>query len=152
MSWLKQVNEWSPSVRINEAWGETCPTKSCGVFRLIGIDSDSGDRNPVVIDRTCGRDTSGTLYIGEGSPLDREIGNVIKSLVGSGRHNAGVRLRANAKLTDRFRPGRLAISWCLVEAPACGSEDRLMRAYADEFGELPPLNAQGSFGPAPKST
>jgi hypothetical protein len=94
MSWFAREEEWAPLVRINEPWGENWPDKRCGIFRLVGIASDAGPPNPVAIDRVSGRDESGTLYIGlaEGS-LDAEISNVIKSITGSRKHRAGIRLQ-----------------------------------------------------------
>src|SRR5688572_7668157 len=80
MSWLEQV-KWSPLIRITDRWGEMCPTKSCGVYRLVGVSTDTGECNPVGIDRVCGRDASGTLYIGIGdSSLDGRLGPLIRSL------------------------------------------------------------------------
>jgi hypothetical protein len=68
MSWLDQVDQWCPLIRVTESWGARCPN-SGGVYRLVGISTEAGERAPVSIDRVCGRDPNGTLYIGEGASL-----------------------------------------------------------------------------------
>jgi hypothetical protein len=116
-----------------------------GVYRLIGLDEDG---KPAVLDRICGRDRTGTLYIGcdQNLGVRSRLSQLVRSLEeNSGwkslnrEHNAGYRLRAHQTLSQRFSTSRLAITWCYIDQCRDG-EAALLRAYYWSFGEDPPLN------------
>jgi hypothetical protein len=117
-----------------------------GVYRLIGLD-DNG--RPAVLDRMCGLDETGTLYIGkEGKTFaDRSrLTKLVRSLqvprhgpVYNSEHNAGYRLRSHSFLSARFPPERVALTWCYSSSPGL-AEGALFESYFDSFGDTPPLN------------
>jgi hypothetical protein len=113
-----------------------------GVYRLIGLD---GARKEASLDRICGCDRTGTLYIGCFENGYR-ISQLVRSLRPSGRrrysrssdeHTAGQRLRG--RLSERFPSSHLAINWCHT-AEYKLAEALLLDAYEESFGEDPPLN------------
>jgi hypothetical protein len=125
-----------------------------GVYRLIGCASHERKRFrmasretenfrvifPAVINRACGQDTTGTLYIGCGRPLSRRLNALRRSLHhGSADHGAPETLRYYARLNQGFPPDNLAIAVypCFHCADA---ESDLLDAYINSFGEIPPLN------------
>jgi hypothetical protein len=115
-----------------------------GVYRLIGLAScrAAGDaRNEVAgINRACGQDTTGTLYIGRGRPLGSRLHALRRSLRrGSPEHGAPETLRYYARLNQNFPPNKLAIA--VLRCFKCEyAEGDLLDAYINSFGEIPPLN------------
>jgi hypothetical protein len=121
-----------------------------GIYRLIGLD-DAGA--PAPLDRICGSDRTGTLYIGcEGKNFaDRSrLSKLVRSLreprsylngvrIYNDEHNAGSRLRRHPKLSERFPISNLAITWC-YSAECYLAERSLLDAYFASFGDTPPLN------------
>jgi hypothetical protein len=121
-----------------------------GVYRLIALD-DTGA--PATLQRMCGTDSTGTLYIGmEGRTFsDRSrLTKLVRSLRpprGHGRgvfihnreHHAGYRLRRHQILSQKFPPEKLALTWCYSNQPAL-AEAALLDIYFDSFGDTPPLN------------
>jgi hypothetical protein len=126
-----------------------CKPKA-GVYRLIGL-NDAG--KPASLDRICGNDRTGTLYIGcEGKnfAVRSRLSKLVRSLReprGRGRgvhiyneeHNAGSRLRRHPILSQRFPVSKLAITWC-YSAECYLAERALLDAYFASFGDTPPLN------------
>jgi hypothetical protein len=140
MSWL--TGDWSALIKISEAierkyWDELQP--KTGVYRLIALDVNG---KPMPLNRVCGVDETGTLYIGA---TDRQLLNRLGGLVKTHRADyAGQPHRQlSIPLTDRFPADRLAISWEYTEMP-WPREAELLMAYEDELGELPPNNGQRS--------
>jgi hypothetical protein len=120
-----------------------------GIYQLIG----SG--KPAILDRICGPDQTGTLYIGcEGknfadrsrlSKLVRSLGEPRSTRDGghiyNEEHNAGSRLRRHPVLSRRFPISKLALTWCYTDSKECYlSERALLDAYFRSFGDTPPLN------------
>ena len=116
-----------------------------GIYRLIGLDEAN---KPAVLNRLLGQDHTGTLYIGcEGknfairsrlTKLVRSCGDP-KSYRYNKEHEAGYRLRSHPILSQRFPESMLAITWCHTNECKV-AEDRLLDAYFNWFGDLPPLN------------
>ena len=116
-----------------------------GVYRLIGLD-DSG--KPAELDRLCGRDTTGTLYIGkEGKTFSNRsrLGRLVRSLRSPStwgynqEHAAGYRLRRHPELTALFPPNKVALTWCYCRTPR-SAECALFEAYFESdraHAELP---------------
>lgn len=143
--WLEAVGlEWSAPHRINEnTWGGSFKLNSRGVYRLIGL-SFSDIFDPAQIGRVCGIDTTGTLYIGRARDLCGRLGQLTRSLRKNPRgneHGAAVLLDAMNALHIFFGNEKLAVSWAYVDDET-QIERELIAAYADEFGEAPPLNRQ----------
>ena len=119
-----------------------------GVYRLIGCASrETIKRNqrfrvvfPTVINRACGQDTNGTLYIGCGRPLSSRLNALRRSLHrGSAEHGAPETLRYYSRLNQIFPPDKLAIA--VFQCFNCKyAESDLLDAYINSFGEIPPLN------------
>jgi hypothetical protein len=150
-SWL--TGKWSPLCRITEStpgkrWSDICRPDGPGAYRLIALDADAPGIVPAWLDRVCGVDPTGTLYIGSTSSLRRRLASLIlrhgkrDPLLGSGSHAI-----VAPKLARRFGPQLLAISW----QPSNGKwspiqrERDLLSAYNDRFGELPPMNKQSGL-------
>jgi len=119
-----------------------------GVYRLVGL-AESGKSKPAIIDRICGRDVTGTLYIGcEGKnfAVRSRLTKLVRSLreprhgsVYNAQHAAGLFLRRNYLLSTRFPKSKLAIAWCYDPNPYI-AEGNLLVSYMDSLGESPPLN------------
>ena len=80
MTWLSGM--WSDLIRISEAidhkWWEKLQPNTKGVYRLVAIAGDS--LTPVPLNRVCGSDETGTLYIGASDrPLLNRLGSLVKT-------------------------------------------------------------------------
>ncbi len=112
-----------------------------GVYRLIGL-AEAGNSKPATIDRICGRDETGTLYVGcEGknfavrsrlSKLVRSLREPRRGSAFNSEHNAGLFLRRNWLLSSRFPPSKLAIAWCYDPNPY---QDWI---YPETMSSIPP--------------
>jgi hypothetical protein len=143
MSWL--TGSWSKLIRISEAierewWKELQPNRK-GVYRLVALDSRA-NATPMPLNRVCGIDETGTLYIGAS---DRPLLNRLASLVKAHRadYESQPHRQLSIPLTNRFPENRLAITWEYTDAP-WQREAELLMAYEEQFGELPPNNGQRS--------
>jgi hypothetical protein len=126
-------------------WGNHCKALS-GVYRLIGLAAEYDLTARATVDRICGRDQTGTLYIGRSGTrptLQGRLGRLVNSLPKESgfTHNAARRLRETSLLSRKFPPSKLAITWCYTNDPLTLERD-LIAAYAESFGEAPPLNRQ----------
>jgi predicted GIY-YIG superfamily endonuclease len=142
MSWLN--GSWSELVRISDAieqkWWEKLQPNSKGVYRLVALDEQAS--KPIPLNRVCGTDETGTLYIGASDhPLLSRLASLVKT------HRADYTSKPHRQLSrvlaDRFPENRLAITWEYANAP-WQREAELLMAYEAEFGELPPNNGQRS--------
>jgi hypothetical protein len=116
-----------------------------GVYRVFLPDA--------VIDRCCGKDPTGTLYIGHGgsgesrsSTLRNRIGDLV-----TGTHHA-ISSRAHAAtVQQKFPKDCLAVQWSFTDGDRVDwkgerapesiiAEAFLLSCYQDCFGELPPWN------------
>jgi hypothetical protein len=105
---------------VGRRWIDLCDSGS-GVYRLVALDNNV-ELIPAAINRVCGVDLTGTLYIG---------------------HATSLRARLTAKLKKRFPPQRLAITWQRIDIlQRRNREMRLLQNYLRRFGELPPMNSQ----------
>jgi hypothetical protein len=110
-----------------------------GVYRVVAVAEDT--IIPVHLDRICGQDRTGTLYIGRASRLRSRLQQLVRSVIErcrSSEHPACRRLKY-PPLSKRFHPNSLALTWC-YESECQTAEYALLRAYRDSFGEKPPLN------------
>jgi hypothetical protein len=123
-------------------------TSNCGgVYRLVGLAGRCGN-SPAQLNRVCGIDETGTLYIGRTSDqraLQTRLGNLFrtmrarKGLAYSG-HSAAEFLRHHPILSARF-PLDCAVSWSYDHYDVM-AEQSLLARYVRSFEEAPPLNLQ----------
>lgn len=118
-----------------------------GVYRISAQDA--------VIDRCCGRDPTGTLYIGragDGGKRESILRTRIKSIIRKD-HHATNNWSFNTVLQQQFPWDSLAVEWAYTGtrlnykgdeiSEAIMAESWLLRCYNDSFGELPPWNQKG---------
>jgi hypothetical protein len=112
MSWL--TGTWSPLCQIigtagGRRWIDLCDPDGPGVYRLVALDSNA-ELAPAPIDRVCGVDPTGTLYIGHAGSLRSRL----RQLARTNDPTEGIahgHVVMAAKLKKRFPPQRLAITW-----------------------------------------
>lgn len=140
--------KWSLPYRLLATWSFRLPDhckSEPGVYRVIGLASDEGDPVPEPIDRVCGTDKTGTLYIGAGNLRSR-----IGAFVGANgpRNNDQTKPAGHTLMTPtlrkRFPLQKLAVMWLKTDSePAAKSlEEDLIQDYQRKFGERPPMNRQ----------
>jgi hypothetical protein len=135
LSWLRENPTYLPSSKYSSEWS--------GVYRLFVEDK--------TIDRCCGNDTTGTLYIGCAGTKPRKgsiLRTRIKHLVGREHH-----VFARNIVHKKFPWDSLTVQWaCTGEtldykgedvAQAEFAEAFLLGSYAETFGEYPPWNLRG---------
>jgi hypothetical protein len=108
----------------------------CGVYRLIGLATDGEIEATAALDRVCGKDTTGTLYIGQTGWLNERL-NKMRLY----RHNASIALSGRTPLGNLFPSNKLAIALYFTDPTMTNFiEENLIQAYMVSFGEAPPLN------------
>ena len=119
--------------------------KEPGVYILYALTSETGECAPTTINRFCGSDPEGILYIGEtgrGRPW-----TLVGGLRGPNhrQHGAAARYHGYPIISERFPLTKLAIEFFPVtgEEP-WEDEDRRIKAFVQKYGEVPPLNVQGA--------
>jgi hypothetical protein len=136
LSLLQARYSWLPSAHKRE-WS--------GVYRIFSPNT--------IIDRCCGRDPTGTLYIGRAGTGGRNwsvLRTRIMSIV-TGEHHA---IRDRSDLAkQKFPFSSLSVEWaCTGEtwddegeafAEAILAERWLLSCYNDSYGEYPPWNQRG---------
>jgi hypothetical protein len=132
---MLDVKNWSEPKRLSERirWSDDLvPLKSSGVYRLIAL-KNPNDFFPSPLQRVCGIDKSGTLYVGAA-----EKGNLLSRL------QYRTRSTLSQPLRSLFPPDKLAVQWEITgESEAFRREGILLRTYENEFGEFPPANRRG---------
>ena len=111
-----------------------------GVYRLISLETSGDLSSAATLNRVCGQDSSGTLYIGEASDLGRRL-NQLKRSAGhrnEGSHGAIGMLK---KITNLSHPAsRLGVALLFTGRDTKSIERDLIWAYINAFGDTPPLN------------
>lgn len=110
-----------------------------GVYRIVALAVDRDLTKPATLNRICGEDKSGTLYIGRSTSLHARLNQFQRTLLSKeSSHGAAQILKRGGVL--HFPPTRLAIA--LLFTPECikGVERDLIDAYMNSFGDTPPLN------------
>lgn len=142
MSWL--AGEWSELHRVTDReeglWSRWCEDGT-GLYRLVALMPGAGiDATP--LQRVCGLDPTGTLYIGSTSSLHRRISQLVRSR-DTDRFKGRNYRPLPTRLAEAFPAKKLAVCW--INLPECldrfADERNLIAAYVDTFGEPPPLNA-----------
>ena len=124
--------DWK-SCLLEDAYFSRKHHRYCGVYRLIGLASEGDLTRPATLSRLCGQDTTGTLYIGYASSLNKRLNQLRQ-----GSHNAVRMLRSVPLL--KFPSKSLAIAFLFTGLAARAVERDLIRAYMNSFGDTPPLN------------
>jgi hypothetical protein len=113
----------------------------CGVYRLIGLAAEGDLKRPATLNRVCGQDTTGTLYIGESGSLNTRLNQLRRTLKSrEASHNAISMLRSIPLLKLKFSPNKLAIALLFTGRNTRFVESNLIEAYMNSFGDTPPLN------------
>jgi hypothetical protein len=116
-------------------------TGYCGVYRLIALSSDEDVLDVAFLDRACGHDLSGTLYIGEAKWLNERLNQMRRSFEGEDSHGASSLWRQSSALRLKFPLKRLGIALLFTGVGMHRIIERdLIRAYLNSFGDTPPLN------------
>lgn len=138
------VEEWSRLYRITDRnidpWYASCLDRP-GLYRLIGL-TDATVPTPAMLQRVCGPDLLGTIYIGSAGNLRPRVGALVMQHDHE-RFRGGGHKPLPARLAADFPPNRLAVRWRYLpqDVDRYAEERRLITAYTDSFGEPPPLNA-----------
>jgi len=120
---------------------------SSGVYRLFAP--------RVTINRCCGSDPTGTLYIGRAGMGERNwsiLRTRMQELI-NGQHHVMRHWSFCATLRKLYPWDSLAVEWAYTGrtnntmgkeiSEAARAESLLLRCYYDSFGELPPCNHRG---------
>jgi len=115
-----------------------------GVYRIFSPNT--------IIDRSCGKDPTGTLYLGlagsgrkNWSILRNRINSIVKQ-----KHHVFNHYQASELVRQKFPWTSLSVEWAFTgkildhkgdpEAEAIRAEGFLLNSYNDSFGEYPPWN------------
>lgn len=110
-----------------------------GVYRLIALAAEGDLKKPLALNRICGPDPTGTLYIGRSIRLSRRLNELRRAALGRGRlHSAPKMLR---RFPLEFPANKLAVALLFTRGvhPSTVETD-LIEAYMNSFGDAPPLN------------
>lgn len=127
-------------------WSTVLDHEVPGVYRIVALAADWPETALAPINRVCGSDVLGTLYIGQGWIHRRLYLHVTKLRASNPARLPGW----SPALLARFPNRRLAVCWKeepTIEA-ARSHEVQLLHAYWTRFGDLPPVN-RNSSKPAP---
>jgi hypothetical protein len=138
LSVLRKDNRLLPSGKFSRHWN--------GVYRLFSPDT--------TIDRFCGKDPTGTLYLGRaGSERGWSILRTRIQEIARQTHHATSGWSHSDLLRQKFPWESLAIQWAYTETRlnyrgdtvpgAKMAESWLLGCYNDSFGEYPPMNQEG---------
>jgi hypothetical protein len=138
LSVLSEKYYFLPSSRSKSEWS--------GVYRIFSPNTD--------IDRCCGKDPTGTLYVGKAGAGGRNWSTLRTRILDivTKRHHAMSGWSFDHLIRRKFPWNSLAVEWAYTgqtlfkgkPIPAAGmAESFLLRSYSDSFGELPPLNQKG---------
>ena len=148
MQWV--TGNWSILYRVTDrdetAWYHDAslrePGKRPGVYRLVALANES-DLKPRTLNRVCGQDTTGTIYLGAAANLLVRVGDLVAT------HHPKFRSQKHrvlpAKLAEMLSPQLLEVCFQHVDEGLSpfDREHELMTRYYEAFGERPPLNRQG---------
>jgi hypothetical protein len=124
---------------VEKSWWESLARRA-GVYRLVALRDDT-TFVPMPLNRVCGVDDTGTIYIGQ---TDKQLIERLGALVKTHRkdYRSSPHRRLSSTLAASFPSERLAFTWEYTSPPAWKREAELLSAYEHEFGELPPNNGQ----------
>jgi hypothetical protein len=122
-----------------------CPA-GWGIYRVRMVDAKG---RPVPLQRLCGVDRDGIIYIGRSGKStcksDRSTKKRLGEFFNHGSHSGSWTYWQAKKVFQRlkkYEPHRIeAAVICLKDDDIYSGEKRALRAYFEEFGELPPFNS-----------
>jgi hypothetical protein len=136
LSFLRKHYGYLPSGKYESQWS--------GVYRLFLPDT--------TIDRFCGKDPTGTLYLGRAGGVGRNW-SILRTrimAIAKREHHATRSWDYNEVIRNKYPWDSLAIEWAFTGkrtdykgdafASAPLAETWLLISYNDSYGELPPLN------------
>jgi hypothetical protein len=113
--------------------------KKGGVYKIIA----SQNEKRISINRFLGSDASGTIYIGKANSFLERVIHLKTSIApdyNGSAHICGRRYKSNPNIAKKFPFDTLFIELIESEKPE-ELERKLINEYAEQFGEVPPLNA-----------
>ncbi len=111
-----------------------------GVYRLIALEKEGDLSKPAILNRVCGQDESGTLYIGESNDLGRRL-NELRRSAGHRQGNSHGAISMLRRITALNYPAtKLGIAVLFTGKQTESIERDLLWAYINSFGDTPPLN------------
>jgi hypothetical protein len=127
---------WSPWTRIFGLNSNPAANRKMGVYQ-VRTTSDNG--TPKSIQRACGMDTEGVLYIGQGFLEDR-VGRLLRICeTNPKRHHNFIGVFLDYDLERIGDRKSLEIQWLECEN-SIAEEGRLIEAYKKRTGDIPPGN------------
>jgi hypothetical protein len=111
----------------------------CGVYRLISLEFEDNLTKPAILNRICGQDTTGTLYIGCATSLSYRLNQLRRSLLSNEDSHSAVRMLNRIPLLDLPRK-RLAVALRSTARYPEFVEKCLIEAYINSYGDPPTLN------------
>ena len=114
-----------------------------GVYIIHWIASNNKGKT---ICRVAGKDEEGILYIGEAhdQTLIKRISNFIRAVdpdLTSDNHSGGKSYNASKALKLMIKPSEMGVRLIVTAKKTPEkAETELLRAYQNQYGELPPLN------------
>ena len=136
LSELKKSYNLLPSNSAKSQWS--------GVYRIFLPDT--------AIDRLCGKDPTGTLYLGLAGTGAKSWSILRNRLMAAAKHDhhATRQWAWNDAITQKFPEASLMVEWCYTAMrpnyrgdlihEAVMAESWLLSCYRDSYGEFPPLN------------
>jgi hypothetical protein len=112
-----------------------------GVYRIIALASEGDLTKPAVLNRICGQDMTGTLYIGETKSLSNRLNQLRRSARSHRpeRSHRAISMLRQIPILD-FPLNKLGVALLFTGRDTTGVESDLIRAYMNSFGDTPPLN------------
>jgi hypothetical protein len=113
----------------------------CGVYRLIALASEGDLTRPATLNRLCGPDTTGTLYIGEAGSLSNRLNQLRRSARSHRpeRSHGAIGMLRQIPLLD-YPSNKLGVGLLFTVPQTEMIERHLIHAYMNSFGDTPPLN------------
>jgi hypothetical protein len=113
----------------------------CGVYRLIALASEGDVTKPAALNRVCGQDITGTLYIGEAGSLSDRLNQLRRSARPGSleRSHGAIGMLRQIPILD-YPSNKLAVALLFTVPQTRMVERHLIEAYINSFGDAPPLN------------
>ena len=111
-----------------------------GVYRIVALASEEDLWQPAILNRVCGHDATGTLYIGEAGNISARL-NQLRRTAQNRRersHGAMQMLRSITRL--KYPVDKLGVAILFTRCFPRIVERHLLESYIISFGDMPPLN------------
>jgi hypothetical protein len=111
-----------------------------GVYRLIALATEGDVSKPATLNRVCGQDESGTLYIGESMDMGRRLNEFRRSTEHRRERSHGTASMLRQITGLNYPVAKLGVALLFTGARTKDIEHDLLWAYMNTFGDTPPLN------------